>query len=339
MRRVLTDFVSVMRELSLDGIREEAMLPPSLLVVGDASTRERIARDLFGAGASPYISFADAVPTMAGARFDAVAVIASGKSGSDLRRAIAETQGQGWPAVVLNPSTAAIPDEATLAEAVIPMPAGSVADWRGARERILDVVDENRWPALGRWVPELRPAVAAALIQATSRANAQFALLSNLPAFIPLVGNLVGATADFIILTKNQMLLLYKLAAVYGRDVDQRRQILMEMVPVVGAGLVWRTVARELVALLPALLGAVPKVMVAYAGTYTVGRAAQYYYEEGRRPTRADWDRFYRQAVARWQAMRAARGGRRRRVIGASAAEALPTSETIVETRSGQTVH
>lgn len=339
MRRVLTDFVSVMRELSLDGIREEAMLPPSLLVVGDASTRERIARDLFGAGASPYISFANSVPTMAGARFDAVVVIASDKSGSDLRRVIAETQGQGWPAVVLNPSTAAIPAEAMLAEAVISMPAGSVADWRGARERMLDAVDENRWPALGRWVPELRPAVAATLIQATSRANAQFAMLSNLPAFIPLVGNLVGATADFIILTKNQMLLLYKLAAVYGRDIDERRQILIEMAPVVGAGLVWRTVARELMALLPALLGAVPKVMVAYAGTYTVGRAAQYYYEEGRRPTRADWDRFYRQAVARWQALRAARGRRQRHVIGTPASEALPTPATTVETGSGQAVH
>ena len=39
--------------------------------------------------------------------------------------------------------------------------------------------------SLGRYLPEMRPTVAAALVQATARANAQFAALSNLPAVIP----------------------------------------------------------------------------------------------------------------------------------------------------------
>lgn len=105
-------------------------------------------------------------------------------------------------------------------------------------------------------------------------------------------------------LTKNQLLLLYKLAALYGRDVDERRQVYLEMAPVVGAALVWRTVARQLVALVPSFLGAVPKIAIAYSGTVVVGRAAQYYYEEGRRPTRAEWDRLYRQAVDRLGTLR-----------------------------------
>lgn len=300
MRRLVTDFVSVMRELSLDELHDEALLPPSLLVVGRTPERDRIVSDLLGPAATTYVTFNDTVPSIVGARYDAVIVVTSAPSDSELRRTLSSAESQGWPTVVLSTSNT---PSTEVGDSVVVVPTTAGGDWTAARTRLVEVMDENRWLALGRYLPEMRPTVAATLVQATARANAQFATLSNLPAIIPLVGNIIGASADFLVLTKNQMLLLYKLAAVYGRDIDDRRQILIEMAPVVGAGLVWRTVARQLAALIPGLIGAVPKVLIAYTGTYTVGRAAQYYYEEGHRPTKADWDRFYQQAMRRWQAV------------------------------------
>jgi uncharacterized protein (DUF697 family) len=126
--------------------------------------------------------------------------------------------------------------------------------------------------------------VAEHLIRDTSRVNAQFAALSSLPANLPLVGGLVGDMADMLVLTKNQVLLLFKLAGLYGRDLRLGRKLLVEIGPVVGGAFVWRSTARALVGLLPSLLGLVPKTLVAYTGTYVVGQSARYYYRFGHRP-------------------------------------------------------
>jgi uncharacterized protein (DUF697 family) len=139
---------------------------------------------------------------------------------------------------------------------------------------------------LGRRYPVLREAVARHLIRDTARANAQFAALSSLPASIPLVGGLVGDMADMLVLTKNQVLLLFKLAGLYGRDLSLGRDLITEVLPVVGGGFVWRSTARALVGLLPTALSLLPKTVVAYTGTYVVGETARYYYEHGRRPPR-----------------------------------------------------
>jgi uncharacterized protein (DUF697 family) len=136
----------------------------------------------------------------------------------------------------------------------------------------------------GRRHPLLREPVAEHLIRDTSRVNAQFAALSSLPANIPLVGGIMGDMADMLVLTKNQVLLLFKLAGLYGRDLQLGRQLIVEVMPVVGGAFVWRTTARALVGLLPSLLGLVPKTIVAYTGTYIVGQTARYYYRFGRKP-------------------------------------------------------
>jgi uncharacterized protein (DUF697 family) len=69
------------------------------------------------------------------------------------------------------------------------------------------------------------------------------------------------------------------------------------MIPVVGAGFFWRTVAREAAALMPLMAGAVPKVAIAYTGTMAIGRAADFYYSTGRKPSREQMKRFYQQAA------------------------------------------
>jgi uncharacterized protein (DUF697 family) len=158
----------------------------------------------------------------------------------------------------------------------------------------------------GRRHPLLREPVAEHLIRDTARVNAQFAALSSLPANLPLIGGLVGDMADVLVLTKNQLLLLFKLAGLYGRDLELGRRLLIEIVPVVGGAFVWRTTARALVGLLPTLLGVVPKTVVAYSGTYLVGQMARYYYRYGDRPPpelvqdlRAEGTRLARETLGR----------------------------------------
>jgi uncharacterized protein (DUF697 family) len=151
--------------------------------------------------------------------------------------------------------------------------------------------------ALGRQFPELRSSAALHVVNTTSRVNAQFALVSNVPALVPVVGGFIAAGADTIVLTKNQLMMIFKLAAIHGRDIDNRWQIYREMVPVVGAGLFWRTVARELAVMIPFAAGTVPKVAIAFAGTYAAGMAAHAYYVEGRKPGTAQMQRFYQQGL------------------------------------------
>ncbi len=117
--------------------------------------------------------------------------------------------------------------------------------------------------ALGRHLPPFREPAAQAIIRSTSRGNAEFAALSNLPALIPVVGNIIGNAADFLVLTKNQVLMLLKLATIYNRDSRHSFGILREILPVVGSGLVWRTVARQLAGPLPLAAGTIPKMMIA----------------------------------------------------------------------------
>jgi hypothetical protein len=50
---------------------------------------------------------------------------------------------------------------------------------------------------------------------------------------------------------------------------------------------------------LPFAAGTIPKLAIAYVGTMAVGRAAEFYYGTGLKPTRSQMDQFARQAVER----------------------------------------
>ncbi|MDO8672461.1 MAG: hypothetical protein Q7O66_13680 [Dehalococcoidia bacterium] len=161
---------------------------------------------------------------------------------------------------------------------------------------IVDLLPEHA-VALGRAFPPFKQAASAKVINDASWTNAKFAAISNVSAVVPIVGNLMAATADLIVLTRNQIVLLLKLAAIHGRDIHDQRSIYKEILPVVGAAFIWRTVARETAALIPGLLGAVPKIVIAYAGTYAVGQAATYYYDKGRKPPTQMIRSFYARAA------------------------------------------
>jgi uncharacterized protein (DUF697 family) len=156
----------------------------------------------------------------------------------------------------------------------------------------------DRALAMARTMPGTREAIAHQLIFDSARANGQFSLVSALPANIPVIGTLTALGADTLILTKNQALLVFKLAALHGRSLDSTVQLAAEITPVIGAAFVWRSIARSLVGLLPGLVSAVPKAAISFAGTYVVGHSAHYYYRWGHRPRRETLEQISREAAA-----------------------------------------
>jgi uncharacterized protein (DUF697 family) len=140
----------------------------------------------------------------------------------------------------------------------------------------------DRRIALAIAVPAFRRSVADQVSHEWALKNAKTAALSALPGVIPLTDWLspVTSAGDLYILTKNQILLLLEVAACYGRPFDPKARI-KELLPVVGGAFGWRAIARELIGLVPGGVGVAVKAGVAYAGTFTVGRAAAYYYSGG----------------------------------------------------------
>ena len=108
--------------------------------------------------------------------------------------------------------------------------------------------------------------------------RATYALASGLPEQIPII-SVPFAAADILVLTKNQALLVYRLALAHGAPPDFTARI-REVMPVVGGAFLWRQAARSLIGLIP-IWGLVPKIAIAYGGTYATGVAAWRWYASG----------------------------------------------------------
>jgi len=132
--------------------------------------------------------------------------------------------------------------------------------------------------AAARRLPGLRPWFAARLTSEVAMSNAAFALASGVPSLVPILGIPMSA-ADTVILTKNQALMVYRLALACGAPPEFQKRM-MEITPVIGGAVVWRQIAGALVGLVPGY-GIVPKTAVAFGGTYVVGLAATRWYETG----------------------------------------------------------
>ncbi|MFL5955713.1 MAG: DUF697 domain-containing protein [Gaiellaceae bacterium] len=118
--------------------------------------------------------------------------------------------------------------------------------------------------ALAARLPVLRPPVCDELIRSFAKKNA----LISAAVFVPGV--------DMPVLTLNQIRLVLRIALAYGQEIDKQRAL--ELIGVVGAGFGLRTVARELLDLVP-VAGWALKGVVAYAGTRALGEAAVRYFE------------------------------------------------------------
>jgi uncharacterized protein (DUF697 family) len=259
------EVLQIVREMSFDDLHDAALRTPRIAVIAPTVDAARaLALDVFGISAAGLV--------------------------------VASDDSKPWPdgADVVLLAAGARPVRPTTSGPVVDV--GSDDSVQRTRQALV-AVSEDLALSLGRVFPELRQAAAMQVIRTTSRVNAQFALVSNIPALVPIVGGLLAAGADTIVLTKNQLMMIYKLAAIHGRDIDNRFAIYREMVPVVGAGIFWRTVARDLADMMPFAAGAVPKVAIAFTGTFVAGMAAHVYYVEGKRASAARIREYSRKAM------------------------------------------
>ena len=171
-----------------------------------------------------------------------------------------------------------------------------IGGWDATILRILDDRPDLHL-ALARNFPVFRPIVAERIIAMTATANAQFALVTGITAAFPLLAFLlpVNGLSDMLMLTKNQVMMTLKLAAVYGRELEYKSR-LKEIAPILINAFGWRAVARELVGAIP-IIGMVTKAGIAYAGTVTVGKSAQKYYETGEKIGAAQIRGWYKEAL------------------------------------------
>jgi uncharacterized protein (DUF697 family) len=149
---------------------------------------------------------------------------------------------------------------------------------------------------LARHVPLARAAYSKRLTDETAKANAIYAASTALGGIIPVV-NVPLNVADMVILTKNQLVMAYKLALAYGKT-GAPMSVMTEMIGVLGSGFFLRQVARGLVGFIPGW-GIVPKIAVAYAGTYLVGQGVNVWLRDGEKVTQRELERFYNEALAK----------------------------------------
>lgn len=136
--------------------------------------------------------------------------------------------------------------------------------------------------AVGRNLPALRETVAAKLTRDAANNALKVALASAVVDHVPVFGIVLGAIAsagDTVAITALQMMLMLHIESAYGKDPDLGRA--WQLLPVVGGGLGWRMLARELSGFIP-VAGIAIKGAIAYAGTIVVGEGVTFYYEHGR---------------------------------------------------------
>jgi uncharacterized protein (DUF697 family) len=133
--------------------------------------------------------------------------------------------------------------------------------------------------ALGRQFPLFRVTVAHQLINETCFSNAAYSFSTGLAEIVPVLDLPLNLT-DLIVLTKSQAFLAYRLGLLVGFS-TRWQDYVTEFGGVIGSGFVWRQAARGLIGLVPGW-GIIPKVAVAYSGTYVVGHAILGWYLSGR---------------------------------------------------------
>ncbi|MGH7729069.1 MAG: hypothetical protein ACREM2_09800 [Vulcanimicrobiaceae bacterium] len=147
--------------------------------------------------------------------------------------------------------------------------------------------------AVGRRLPVLREAVAAKLTRDAASAALKIAGASAAVESLPILGLALGpmtSAGDMVAITGIQLVLMMQIGAAYGHDPDLAR--IWEMLPIVGGGLGWRALARELSGFVP-VAGIAIKAAIAYAGTIVVGEGVGFFYEHGHHMTAAQAGAIY----------------------------------------------
>ncbi len=152
----------------------------------------------------------------------------------------------------------------------------------------------KRHLALGRQFPLFRVAIAHKLINDFCYSNAVYSLSTGVAEVVPIF-DIPFNIADMVVLTKAQAFLAYKLGLTLGFS-TRWQDYLGEFGSVLGGGFVLRQLARMLIGLIP-IWGIVPKVAIAYSGTYVVGHVVLQWYLNGRHISTQQMRAIYWQAL------------------------------------------
>ncbi|MEN6356070.1 MAG: hypothetical protein ABFD83_03185 [Armatimonadota bacterium] len=158
---------------------------------------------------------------------------------------------------------------------------------------------------LARAFPAFRPEVSVQVIQNVSVENAIFVISTSLGNVIPNplqpLASVAESVGDLAVLTANQFRMVFRLAAAYDKKLGYKEQM-PELMTVLGAAFGWRSIARELVGMIPLGGGIVPKAAIAFAGTWAIGDAAAYYYRTGRKLTNEEIRQRFEAAMTKGRA-------------------------------------
>lgn len=299
-------------ELDVTSIRDESMMTPRLAMIGSPQ-KTGVLQGLLQQGPRAGDQLITAVATY---RLPLGASDIAALADYDLRILLFDDYDQASQedvrAVLAQPAASLIVVEATQQRAIsidvmgrddgayheVRVVACSLNDSAAVHKDLFPLLMKqlpDREIALGRAFPGLRPGVVHKLVQDVSLTNATYAGGTGLAEMIPGLG-IPFAVADVIILTKNQVVMAYKIGLVMG-ETGTLRETLPKIASIVGAGFMWRQVARELVAFIP--LGIVLKVAIAYSGTFVTGQAVYHFYVTGEKLQGKDLKLLFNEAMVR----------------------------------------
>jgi uncharacterized protein (DUF697 family) len=101
------------------------------------------------------------------------------------------------------------------------------------------------------------------------------------------LASIAEAAGDTVVLTANQVRMLFRLAAANAKPVGYR-ELMPQIGSIIAAAFGWRALARELVGNIPLGGGLVAKSAVSYAGTWTIGEGMALYLTTGRKITKKE---------------------------------------------------
>jgi uncharacterized protein (DUF697 family) len=317
----------ILSETNLEAIRRGAESRFEVLVAGDdRAGAEQLATmigDTGDAGAPPggrapthpwlHVADASTAAPVLGREPFSLAVLVSQKA--ELSRPLSsirdDLSARGVPIVVVvigvSGKTAAIVRRGESQRVTVPnLDAPALA---AIGQILLTAVPPELRLGLGRQFPALRALLFVSLIDETARANAGYAFASGIAEIIPAV-NIAMNLGDVVILTKNQLIMSYKIALVAGKS-GTPRHLIGEILGVLGGGLLFRQVARQLVGLIP-VVGIAPKVAVAYGGTWAIGQAVVLWATTGQALTMESVGHFFDEGLKRGRKAARALVSRRR---------------------------
>jgi uncharacterized protein (DUF697 family) len=295
----------IIRDVDLDGIRENALAAFDLWVVADERADAVAVAEAVSPEGHPWIRTltAGSVPDPAPPSLAGVLLVTQTIALSEALASVRERMRSAGVAVMTvvvgqtGPAASARGSGEHARVAVTTLDESAVAPLATS---LLSIVAGDRRLALGRQLPRLRPALFDGLIHETAQANASFALTTGLAETVPVLTAPLNV-GDIVVLTKNQLMLSYRIVLASGRS-GEPRKLIGEIIGVLGGGLLFRQIARQLVGLVP-VAGLVPKVAIAYSGTWAIGRAVAAWANEGRAITRDVVRTYSAEAMGRGRAL------------------------------------